>query len=77
MVRIEIEGRGVLIAGPLEDIARRFEDELVRRGSTDVRPAISMTSSIREREMPCVAAIQRRWSYARRDRCAAFASSSG
>lgn len=34
MVRIEIEGRGVLIAGPLEDIARRFEDELVRRGFT-------------------------------------------
>ena len=34
MVRIEIEGRGVLIAGPLEDIARRFEDEFVRRGFT-------------------------------------------
>ena len=34
MVRIEIEGRGVLVAGPLEDIAHLFEDELVRRGFT-------------------------------------------
>lgn len=34
MIRIEIEGRGVLIAGPLEDIAHRFEDELVRQGFT-------------------------------------------
>lgn len=32
MVRIEIEGCGVIVAGPLEDIARRFEGELVRRG---------------------------------------------
>ncbi|MFV0375299.1 hypothetical protein, partial [Microbacterium sp.] len=32
MVRIEIEGRGVLIAGPLEDVAHRFERELVWRG---------------------------------------------
>lgn len=34
MVRIEIEGRGVLIAGPLEEMAHRFESELVRRGFT-------------------------------------------
>lgn len=34
MVRIEIEGRGVLVTGPLEGVARRFEDELVRRGFT-------------------------------------------
>lgn len=32
MVRIEIDGRAVLVAGPLEGIAVRFEDELVRRG---------------------------------------------
>jgi len=32
MVRIEIEGRGVFIAGPLEGMARRFEDELVGQG---------------------------------------------
>lgn len=32
MIRIEIEGRGVLIAGPLEGVAVQFEDELVRRG---------------------------------------------
>ena len=32
MVRIEIDGRGVLVTGPLEGVAVRFEDELVRRG---------------------------------------------
>ena len=32
MVRIEIDGRGVLVAGPLEGVAVRFEEELVRRG---------------------------------------------
>lgn len=32
MVRIEIDGRGVLVAGPLEGVAIRFKDELVRRG---------------------------------------------
>jgi hypothetical protein len=32
MARIEIDARGVPIAGPLEGAAFRFEDELVRRG---------------------------------------------
>ena len=32
MIRIEIDGRGVLVRGPLEGLAREFEDELVRRG---------------------------------------------
>lgn len=32
MIRIEIDGRGVLVAGPLEGVAVRFEDELVRSG---------------------------------------------
>jgi integrase len=32
MVRIEIDGRGVLVAGPLEGVAVRFGDELVRQG---------------------------------------------
>ena len=32
MIRIEIDGRGVLVAGPLEGVAVRFGDELVRRG---------------------------------------------
>jgi len=32
MFRIEIDGRGVLIGGPLEDVARKFEVEFVRRG---------------------------------------------
>ena len=34
MVRIEIDGRGVLVTGPLEGVAFRFEDELLRRGFT-------------------------------------------
>ena len=34
MVRIEIDGRGVLVTGPLEGVAVPFEDELVRRGFT-------------------------------------------
>ncbi len=34
MIRIEIDGRGVLVGGPLEAVARRFEAELVRRGFT-------------------------------------------
>jgi len=34
MIRIEIDGRGVLIAGPLEGVAFRFQAELVRRGFT-------------------------------------------
>lgn len=32
MVKIEIDGRGVLVAGPLEGVAVRFADELLRRG---------------------------------------------
>lgn len=32
MIRIEIDGRGVLVGGPLEGVAVRFENELVRRG---------------------------------------------
>lgn len=32
MIRIEIDGRGVLVAGPLEGVAVRLEDERVRRG---------------------------------------------
>lgn len=32
MIRIEIDGRGVLIAGPLEGAAYRFRDEFARRG---------------------------------------------
>lgn len=32
MIRIEIDGRGVLVGGPLECVAVRFEDEWVRRG---------------------------------------------
>jgi integrase len=34
MIRIDVGGRGVLVDGPLETVARRFEDELVRRGFT-------------------------------------------
>lgn len=32
MVRIEIDGRAVLVTGPLQGVAHRFEGELVRRG---------------------------------------------
>lgn len=32
MIRIDIDGRGVLVSGPLEGVARGFEGELVRRG---------------------------------------------
>lgn len=34
MIRIEIDGRGVLVGGPLDGVARRFLDELVQRGFT-------------------------------------------
>ncbi|OMH24964.1 hypothetical protein BKD30_06995 [Tersicoccus phoenicis] len=34
MIRIEIDGCGVLICGPLEAVARKFEAELVQRGFT-------------------------------------------
>ena len=34
MIRIEIDGQGVLVGGPLEAVAHRFEAELVRRGFT-------------------------------------------
>lgn len=34
MIRIDVDGRGVLVGGPLEGVTFRFEDELVRRGFT-------------------------------------------
>lgn len=47
-----------------------------RLRATDSMPVMSMTSCTRCFGMPCVAASARRWLYALRPECTAFASSS-